>query len=461
MGLLRKLVIKLVKMAIMVVVLGILARYAKPYIMKSAGMPEGMPSAAGVEAPHFASEESDLMATVFKSALRLFSGSAKREELASELSDKLYANRGGSATMSELGIELEKPGAKPSDPAASTKPGAVPSTSAGVITTPNSQPDAKSPAKPAQPGDPPAKNASNTVRDALLGRIMEKAKANPELTLIPIVLLGMLIVRLFRRRKSPADDLMMPDLSKLIPSEAEDYTMTHKVHSLQAEDFELLVGLIYQRQGYRVTMPAGRSGGRGGDFMVQRKSERLLVQCKKLNPDDKVPVDRVRELQEAAVACGATRGVYVATCGFSWDARNFAKVKGVTVINAKTLDLLLNEARETLDEDFLAVSQWAPKFMSKVKLTPPLCPSCEASMDELNVSGGTAWVCSQRPECRGRRSARKQYKPMPAAAVLKATVKAEPQTTMTNAQAVPPDRDEWEPPTVLGGRARTVCPSTS
>ena len=62
------------------------------------------------------------------------------------------------------------------------------------------------------------------------------------------------------------------------------------------------MGLIYQRQGYRVTMPAGLSGGRGGDFMVQRKSERLLVQCKKFNPDDKVHVDRVRELHEAAVA---------------------------------------------------------------------------------------------------------------------------------------------------------------
>ena len=80
----------------------------------------------GVETPHFASEESDLMATVFKSALRLLSGSAKREELASELSDKLYADRGGSATMSELGIELEKPGAKPSDPGTQLKPAAVP-----------------------------------------------------------------------------------------------------------------------------------------------------------------------------------------------------------------------------------------------------------------------------------------------------------------------------------------------
>ncbi len=145
---------------------------------------------------------------------------------------------------------------------------------------------------------------------------------------------------------------MLPDLSKLIPSEPETYEMTHPVHSLQADDFELLVGLIYQRQGYRVTMPAGLSGGHGGDFVVQRKSEKLLVQCKKFSPDYKVPVDRVKELHEAAVAAGVTRGVYVASCGFSWDARNFAKTKGVTVINAKTLDLLLTEAQAEAGRKF-------------------------------------------------------------------------------------------------------------
>jgi hypothetical protein len=315
------------------------------------------------------------------------------------------------------------------------------------------------PAKPAQTaessakntlaGAPPAKSASNPARDALLARVWEKAKANPELSLIPIVLVGMFVVRIFRRRPSPEDDFMMPDLSTLIPTEPEAYEMTHPVHSLQAEDFELLVALIYQRQGYRVTMPSGLSGGRGGDFMVQRKSERLLMQCKKFSADYKVPVDRVKELHAAAVACGANRGVFVASCGFSWDARNFAKTKGVTVINAQTLD----EARQMPDEDFLAVWEWAPKILSKVKLTPPLCPACEAPMDELTVSSGPVWVCSQRPECKGRRCARKTHKPKPAIIASAGYANSKPQTT--------PRREELEQPVVLGGRARTICPSTA
>ena len=451
MRLLRKLAIKFVTMVVIVVLMGALLRFAKPYIMKSAGMPEGMPGVEGVQMPHFASEESDLMATVFKSALRFLTGSAKREELAGELSDKLYAGRGNSATMSELGIELEKPGAKPSDPAGLAKPGAASPASTGGGTMVNAQPGATLPMKSTQ-AEPSAKSVSNPMRDALLARVWEKAKANPELSLIPIVVVGMLVVRIFRRRRSPEDDFILPDLSALIPNEAEAYEMTHPVHSLQAEDFELLVALIYQRQGYRVTMPAGLSGGRGGDFMVQRKSEKLLVQCKKFSADYKVPVDRVKDLHEAAVAAGVTRGVYVASCGFSWDARNFAKTKGVTVINAQTLDTLLNEARQTPDEDFLAVWEWAPKLLSKVKLTPPLCPACEAPMDELKVSSGPVWVCSQRPECRGRRCARKVHKPMPAAG-SNGYANAKPQTT--------PDGQEWEEPVVLGGRARTICPSTS
>jgi Restriction endonuclease len=459
MRLLKKIAIKFITMAIMVILMGTLLRFAKPYIMKSAGMPEGMPSAEGVQVPKFASEESDLMATVFKSALRFLSGNAKRDELAGELSNKLYAGRGDSGTMSELGIELVQPGAKPSDPTGLLKPGSASSSSSSSssssngATTVKAQPGATSPVKSTQPSAAPAKNTANTAaRDALLAQVWDKAKANPELSLIPIVLVGMFVVRLFRRRRSPEDDFVLPDLSTLIPSEPDGYEMTHRVHSLRAEDFELLVALIYQRQGYRVTMPAGLSGGRGGDFLVQRKSEKLLVQCKKFGADYKVPVDRVKDLHEAAVAAGVTRGVYVASCGFSWGARNFAKTKGVTAINARTLDTLLNEARERPDENFLAVWEWAPKLLSKVKLTPPLCPACEAPMDELNVSSGPVWVCSQRPECKGRRCARKVHKSGPTAGST-AYANSKPQTTS--------DGQACDEPVFLGGRARTICPSTS
>ena len=448
MRLLRKLVLKVVSMVVMVVLMGGAFKYGRPYIMKAAGMPEA-------ETPQFSSEESDLMGTVMKSALRLFSGTAKRDELASELSDKLYVGRGDAGTMSELGIEYMKPGAGGTPPEGGAgMAGALPG---GKM--PDSQLREKLLAKQrARAGEPPAKPGAKAgksaaaslpvnVRTDLLGQFGKRAKAySVELSLVPVVFLGMVLVQRIRRRRAGGPDFVPAGLAIQAPTDTEPFAMKHAVHALGAEDFELLVALIYQRQGYRVSMPAGLSGGRGGDFTLARKSEKLLVQCKKLSQEHRVPVERVRELHEAAIAAGTTRSMYVASCGFSWDARNYAKANGMTLISARTLDELLTVARETPDEDLLAVSQWVPKLMSKVVLTPPLCPACEAAMDQVNASNSSVWVCSQRPECRGRRSGRKHQKSV-AAAASKTDAPAE------KVSALP------TPPNEVPGKATSQAPS--
>jgi hypothetical protein len=385
---LRKLTMKLALLATMMVLMGGALKQNWRSIMRAAGVPEGA----------FSSDESGLMKTVLESAFRLFSGSASRNELANDLSDKIYAGRPGADNMAELGVEIVKPGASPSSAPEGGPSAAKPPPDRRLL--------AKQRALAAS--EPPAERLSS---NPLLIELWEQAKAHPvELALVPVLLIAVLVMHRIRRR-SQDESSVAPPMAILTPGETEPFDMTHAVHTLKAEDFELLVALIYQRQGYRVSMPAGLGGGRGGDFTIARKSERVLVQCKRLSPEHKVPVERVRELHEAATAAGATRGMYVASCNFTWDARNFAKTKKVTLINARTLDGLIAAALEKPGEDLLAVSQWVPKFMSKVELTPPLCPACEATMDQLNVNGGAVWVCSQRPDCRGRRSARNYHKP--------------------------------------------------
>jgi hypothetical protein len=264
-------------------------------------------------------------------------------------------------------------------------------------------------------GKSPEDQIAGAVHTDMLGRIWDRLKKVPlEQWLVPIVGLGMLLVHFLRRRRGAgrADDFVPPAVA-MMPAEMEPFDMKHAVHALSGEEFELLVALIYQRQGYRVSMPAGMSSGRGGDFMLLRKSERILVQCKKHQADHKVAVERVRELHDALTDAGATRGMYVASCNFSWDARNFAKSKGMTLISARTLDELLATARENPDEDMLAVANWAPKLIGRIQFTTPKCPSCEAPMDLHTASANAVWVCSQRPECKGRRGARKYQKPAP------------------------------------------------
>jgi ssDNA-binding Zn-finger/Zn-ribbon topoisomerase 1 len=304
------------------------------------------------------------------------------------------------------------PGAKPPTAQAGGQPGTQPSAKPS-----SGKPGAPSPAKPgAKPGEPPGPNVANHIRTDLLARVWDQSKKyRIEMGLVPVVFLGMVLVHRIRRRNK-GDDFFIPMVGMMAPAESEPFDQKHPVHRLGAEEFELLIALIYQRQGYRVSMPAALGGGRGGDFLLLRKSERILVQCKKLDLDHQVPVDRVRELHDSLAAASATRGMYVVSCAFSWDARNFGKAKGMTLINARTLDQLITAAQETPAEDLLDVAQWIPRLMSKVQFTPPVCPACEAAMDQVTASHGAVWVCSQRPDCRGRRSARKYQKPDPAAA---------------------------------------------
>jgi hypothetical protein len=391
-----KLSIKLTLLGIIVALMAGGLWVGRHSIMRAAGIPE-------VEAPQFSSEESGLMATVLKSALQLFSGSKSRNELANGLSDKLYDGRMDAPGMHELGIELEK---KRVEGRSAPREGA---------SAAHSPPGGSLPAKQAtRAGGSHADLIAGNGR-AALAQLWEKAKVHPvELAVVPGVLLVLVVAMLRRRRRGRMDDFLPPSMVIQTPAESEPMAMTHAVHSLKAEEFELLVAFIYQRQGYRVSLPAGLGGERGIDFTLARKAERVLVQCRRLNLEHKVPVERVRELHEAVTAAGATRGIFVASCGFTWDARHFGKAKGVTLINARTLDALI-DATQKADEDLLAVPEWALRFLSKAELTTPNCPTCGAKMDQLNVSDNSVWVCSQRPECRGRRSARKYHKPTPAA----------------------------------------------
>ncbi len=378
-------------------------------------MPGGTPGA------EVSSDESDLMSSVMQSALRLVSGRANRNELANELSDQLYSNRGDAGDMSELGIEVVK--AKTSPAAPQRREGsASPQTGGGLPAeqmTRSGQPRAQGfPTRPAGAAARLTASAGANVisgesRSALAQLWHRVEPYTLELALVPVAFFIMVVVSR-RRRRSREAGFMPATMAILPPADSEPIDMKHPVHALKAEEFELLVALIYQRQGYRVSLPSGLGGGRGGDFTLARKSERVLVQCKKLNREHEVSMERVRDLQEAVTAAGVTRGLFIAPCRFTWDARNFAKANRVTLINARTLDELLTAAREQPDEDLLAVSQWMPKFMSKVELTTPNCPACEAKMEQVKASDSSVWVCSQRPDCRGRRSPRKYHKPQPA-----------------------------------------------
>lgn len=432
MRLLTKLALKLVKMLVMVALLGALFRYGQPLLMKSMGV-EGMPMPNGAPAAGkgmFSSEESDLMATVLKSALRLVMGTSSRKELAGELSDKLYSQRAGAGEMAELGIEIVKPGegAAPAAPGTATKPAqpagpGIPALAAAAATvTPQAPagpgiPDLDAPATSALPNSARASVSTRKVeaprdpREEAFLRVWSRIRPiSTELALAPVVLVGMVVTSQIRRRRAAANNFEVPSAALLAPAETEVYEMKNAVQTFTAEEFELLVAELYQRQGYRITMPAALSGGRGPDFQMQRKAEKVLVQCKKVSADHKISLERVKEMHEAMALLNLTKGIYVASCGFTWDARNFGKANGITLISARILDEQINVAQQSSEEDLLQVSTWVSKCVGRIQFTTPTCPACEAPMDQIKVSEGSVWACSQRPDCKGRRGGRKYQK---------------------------------------------------
>jgi hypothetical protein len=384
----------------------------------------------GADGAPVTQEESDLRVTVLKSAGRLVTGQASRNELAKELSDKLYGQRGDPSDMQELGIELVAPsGSAPAPPSGGNtaaapspgQPGGKPDHASGAKPGENQAAGTVAPPKGSVPGTsgqmpvgtlPGGPELISGKGKKALAELWPRMKGYAaELSAIPVVFIGMIWVARVRRRRMEAG--FVPDYMAVLPeSDSEKYTMKHRVHTLTPEEFELLVAVIYQRQGYRISMPSALNRGRSSRFKLARKSERLLVQTHNFKNFYRIEVKLVQELHEAMMDANMTGGLFVASCGYTWDARHFAKTRNIKLISAKTLDILLTEARATPDEKLLTITPWLPKFMTKVEMTTPHCLECGAEMDEVKTGDDSAWLCNQRPECGGRSDVRKYRKGM-------------------------------------------------
>ncbi len=380
----------------------------------------GRPGNLGADGAPVTNEEADLAGTVLKSAVKLVSGQASRAELSKELSEKLYGQRGEPGDMAELGIELVTQKGGSPVPLTGGKSADIPTTGKPGE-KPIAGPDQKGAASNASGASPvskllPGPEIVSGKGKAALGEIWQRMKGfSVELSLMPVVFIGMVwVARVRRKKREPG---FIPEFMAMLPdSDSEKYVMKHRVDSLPAEEFELLMALIYQRQGYRISLSAALASGRACRFKIARKAERILVQCHNFKNIHRVEIGLVRELHEAMADANVTGGLFIASCGYTWDARHFAKTKNIKLIGANPLDNLLTQARATPEENLLEITPWIPKFMTKVEMNTPHCPECEAEMDETTDGEMAAWLCNQRPECGGRRNVRKYRKGLRVAA---------------------------------------------
>lgn len=117
------------------------------------------------------------------------------------------------------------------------------------------------------------------------------------------------------------------------------------LRALSGIEFEQVVGMIFQRQGYAVSCT--RVSGDGGiDLNMILQDKRHIVQCK--NWKALVGVKEVRELYGVLCHCRADRAFLVTTSRFTKEARAFAKrAKNLELIDGPTLMQMKHNLRLT------------------------------------------------------------------------------------------------------------------
>ena len=185
------------------------------------------------------------------------------------------------------------------------------------------------------------------------------------------------------------------------------------IASMSWSEFEALVGEFFRRQGYSVVQQGGAGPDGGVDVLLQKGSDRYLVQCKHWRAL-RVGVQPVRELYGVMAARRVAGGFVVTSGEFTDEARRFAEGRELQLIEGKALQRGIraqaaeapasrNRPMPTRPEVTLPVAEPA------VGVTPG-CPVCSARMVLRQARNGAApgkqfWGCSSyaQTKCRGTR----------------------------------------------------------
>ena len=164
------------------------------------------------------------------------------------------------------------------------------------------------------------------------------------------------------------------------------------------QEFEILVGEYFRRQGYGVTDHGGGGADGGVDVVLHGSDGTHLVQCKHWRAL-RVGVQPVRELYGVMAAHGAAGGFVVTSGEFTAEALRFADGLALRLVSGKAL---LRSIRAQAGGG-LAADAAADR-------SAPDCPVCSAAMVRRQARSGASpgrefWGCSRyaQDHCRGTR----------------------------------------------------------
>jgi len=182
---------------------------------------------------------------------------------------------------------------------------------------------------------------------------------------------------------------------------------TPAIDALRSDQYELIVGEIFRREGYAVELSAAAAQGDSIDLTLRRDSETILVQCKCWK-SSRVTEQEVGEFYSAMMSNGAPRGIFVTAGSFSREAQQYSEGKGIDLMDRTALEEC-TAAVARPGENFCGITDWIEEFAAHARIFDPECPICQGSMVIRNsrANGAAAWTCRNHPRCPGRREPRR------------------------------------------------------
>ncbi len=116
------------------------------------------------------------------------------------------------------------------------------------------------------------------------------------------------------------------------------------IRDMTWREFEMFVGEVFRRKGFRVRETGGYGADGGVDLELSAGSDRYLVQCKRWRAN-RVDAPTVRELYGVMAATGASGGFVVTSGEFTQEAAAFAEGRNIELIGLPQLIGLLRDVR--------------------------------------------------------------------------------------------------------------------
>jgi restriction system protein len=172
----------------------------------------------------------------------------------------------------------------------------------------------------------------------------------------------------------------------------ERQTSLDSVGELSWRQFESLVSEAFRRNGFLVldNMKDGPDGG--VDLRLRKNGQLVFVQCKHWKARS-VGVKVVRELYGVMAAKRVEHGIVVTYGDFTSEAREFAKLNSITLMNGLKLTQMIASVQQS----------------GNIQVQPEpvrACPKCGSEMVLREArkgphAGKKFWGCSKYPECKG------------------------------------------------------------